>query len=831
MLKPFLIRVNLVLTILFLWIGSAMAQETIISGLVLDYYHKQPLPYASLLFKNSQTGTTTDIDGKFTITTTDLSHEKLVVSYMGYDSRVVQFTPGIKQRMTVELKPDDKMLIEVDVVAEKRVRKDTAARTLFRNVVRNKPFNAPREYDSYAYTTYTKTIFGLYDLKEQFPERVIVRKVPFVFDNIDTLDESGITIVPGLIKETYKHILYRKQPKKTKEYLFADKFSGFENNSISDLVEFNYDDIDVYENTINVNGKPIMSPFANNALLNYKYFLTDTQSIEGYYCYKLQFTGRSSKDNAFSGHAWIHDTTFAIKDIFITLLPQANVNFISLFELEQGFIRVEDKYWFKNRESFQTNFNLLKKGGRQSFMAKSDSWRQNILINHAAIDTLVEGEPRVVVECARDQPEEFWDAIRMEALSPQEANVYPTVDSVLDTRVIKFLEWFMESLQSRYFGAGPLEIGQYDQIYSYNALEGPRVKLGLRTSTDLTDRILIGGFGAYGFDDKEWKYGAYSRLHLRRKNELWHMLGVDYRYDYSFAGDRDRNDVHDNILNVLLRSDPIDDIFLTRAASAFYEKDWIPGLSTKLDFSHTQFLSVPGKFNFDLEGVGGEGTGFTSTELGMQFVWGKGMRYYESRSDFDRTPITNTMPRLTFSYRAGIKGLFKGDVNYHKLELRMTQKLLSPIGYTKYTVYGGKYFGEIPYPLLELHRGNESVYFEDKSFNVMNDFEYVSDGYASIWLEHHFDGFIMNKIPGIKFLQLRTVFYYKYLFGWLAEKNEDVVPLLEDMSGLNGHYMEIGFGLENIFKLFRLDAIWRLTQRDKPDVQKWGIRFLISPQF
>jgi len=814
-----------------MWMGSVMAQETIINGLVLDHYHKQPLPYASVLFKNSQIGTTTDIDGKFTITTSDLSHQKLVVSYLGYDTRSIQFTPGIKQRVTVELKPDDKVLNEVDVVGTKRVRKDTAAHTLFRNVVRNKPLNAPQEYDNYAYTTYNKTVFGLYDLNEKFPERVIVRKVPFIFDNIDTIPESGIKIVPAVIKETYKHILYRRSPKKTKEYLFADQFSGVDNISISDLVEFNYKDIDIYENTVNVNGKPIMSPFANNALLNYKYFLTDTQNIDGYYCYKLQFTGRSAKDNAFSGHAWIHDTTFAIKDIYISLLPQANVNFISLFELEQGFIRVDGKYWFKNRESFQTNFNLLKKAGRQSFMAKKESWRQNILVNHPAIDTLVNGEPRVILDDARDQPEEFWENIRMKKLSPQEANVYPTVDSVLDTRVINFLEWFVDALQSRYFGAGPLEIGQYDQIYSYNALEGPRVKLGLRTSTNLSERFLLGGFGAYGFDDKEWKYGAEFRVHLKRKNELWQMLGASYRYDYSFVGDRDRNDVHDNILNVLLRSDPIDNIFLTRRADAFYEKDWMPGLTTKLDFSHTQYLSVPGKFDFDLEGTGGEGTGFTSTEIGMEFTWGKGMRYYESSSDFDRSPVTNTMPRLTFSYRAGIKGFLKGDVNYHKLELRMTQKLLSPIGFTKYTIYGGKYFGTVPYPLLELHRGNESVYFEYKSFNVLNDFEYASDGYASIWLEHHFDGFIMNKIPGIKFLQLRTVFYYKYLFGWMEEQNQDVIPLYEGMSPLNGHYMEIGFGIENILKLVRVDAIWRLTQRNKPDIQKWGVRFIISPQF
>ena len=810
--------------------GLVEAQETIIEGLVLDYYSKEPLPFATVIFKNSQQGTTTTEDGKFKLTTKDLKLERLTISYLGYDTRTVTFTPGIKQWATIELKSNEKVLSGVDVVATKRIKKDTAAHTLFRNVILHKSENAPKEYDNYAYESYTKTIFGLYDIGEKFPSRVVIRKIPFIFDNTDTLP-SGTTVLPGLIKETYKHILYRKQPRKSKEYLIGDKFSGISNNSISDLVDFNYEDIDPYENMINVNGKPIISPFANNALLNYKYFLTDTQDIGGYYCYKLQFTGRSSKDNAFSGHAWIHDTTFAIRQVEITLLPQANINFISLFELKQTYSRIQDQYWFKDYESFQTNMNVFKNTTRQSFMGKKESWRRHILINHPALDTLVNGAPRVVVDGARDQADSFWKAVRMKPLTDEEANVYPTVEAVQETGVYKFLDWFLSSLQSRYFGAGPLEIGQFDQMYSYNALEGPRVKLGLRTSTNLSRKFQLGGFAAYGFDDDKWKYGGHFRLHLDRKNELWQMLGSNYKFDYSFVDQRDRNDVHDNILNVLLRSDPIDNIFLTRETSIFYEKEWIPGLTTRLDFLQETYFSVPDKFDFDISENGMTTSGFTTSELAVQLVWGKDLKYYESSSDFSRTPITTIKPRLTFNYRVGIDNFLGSDIGYHKLDLNITQRLLSPIGYTKYSLYGGKYFGKVPYPLLELHRGNESVYFEQLSFNVMNDFEFVSDSYVSFWLEHHFDGFIMNKIPGIKFLQLRTIFYYKFLFGWLSDENEEVVPLLENMSPLDGHYSEIGVGLENILKLFRVDAIWRLTQKGKPEVQKWGIRFLISPKF
>ncbi len=811
--------------------SNLQAQETIITGLVLDFYNKEPLPYADLVFKGTLIGTTTDIDGRFEIRTTDLSLEKLTVSYLGYDTRNVKITPGITQRATVELKPDDYILEGVDIVATKRIKKDTAAHTLFRKVVKHKPDNAPAEYDNYIYENYSKTIFGLYDVQDRFKSRLIIRKVPFVFENIDTFPDSDITYLPGVMKETYKHILYRKNPKKTREILIGDKISGTFNPSYSDLIEFNYSDVDVYENIVNVNGKPIMSPFADNALVNYKYFLTDTQNIDGYHCYKLQFTGRSSKDNAFSGMAWIHDTTYAIKYIELSLLPQANINFIKLFQLNQGFIKVDGKYWFKNYEGFQTTMNIFKKSKRQDLMAKKESWIRNILINHPAIDTLVDGEPRVVLKEARKQSEDFWEVARFEPLTNQEMDVDSTADEVLDVKVVKFLKWFFDALQTRYFGAGPIDIGQYDQIYSYNALEGSRLKLGLRTSSRLTKRIMLGGHLAYGFKDDKLKYGAFTRFHLNRPNELWHMMGGSYRFDYSFVEQRELNDVHDNLLNTLLRSDPIDNIFLTKQGKIFYERDWRPGVTTKLDFARRTFISVPGKFDFDVEHTGEPDASFTATELGLKFTFVKGAKFLESTSNFDRFAATSVYPKLELNYVAGINNFLGSNVGYHKFEISLSQRLLSPIGYTKYAVIAGKIFGKVPYPLLELHRGNESVYFEKKSFNLMNDFEFVSDAYFSLWFEHHFDGFIFNKIPGIKYLQLRSILYTKALVGKLDEKNEGVVPFLEDLKPLNGFYVEMGFGFENIFKLLRIDAIWRLTQREQPNVRKWGICFVISPKF
>jgi hypothetical protein len=833
MLKRFF-RLKSILVILInltCCILTSYAQQTIISGLVLDIHTKEPLPFADVIFKNTQIGVSTDEMGRFELITSDLSLERITVSYTGYDSRNVQITPGITQRATIELKPENFVLLNIDIVAEKKIKKDTAAITLFRNVIKHKPDNAPKTYDNYAYQNYSKTIFGLYDVSEKFKTRIIVRKLPFVFDNVDTIPETKTTILPGLMKETFKYLIYRNDPKREKEVLLGDKFSGVTNTSISDLVEFNYEDVDVYGSTINVNGKPIMSPFADNATLNYKYFLTDTQNIDGYLCYQLQFTGRSTKDNAFSGSAWIHDTTFAIKEIELTLLPQSNINFISYFQLLQKFIKIDDKYWFKNYESYQTNLNVFKSDDKQSFMVTKDSWRTNIVINNPALDSLVEGDSKVIFKGAREQNEEFWQQVRYQPLTYQESKVDSTAEEVLDSKIIKRMSWILDLLRTRYLGAGPIDIGQVDQMYSYNALEGSRIKFGFRTANELTDKILVGGHFAYGLKDDAYKYGAYTRIPLRQKNELWHMLGGGYRYDYSFIEYRDSDDVHDNILNTILQKTPIDNIFLTKLGNIFYERDWIQGLTTKLEFARREFISIPGRYDFDVDNTGIDGAGFTATELEFNLAYAKKARFYKSSSDFTRSsPITNN-PKLNFNYKVGINNFLGSNVGYHRLEATLSHKLLSPIGITKYAISAGKIFGALPYPLLELHRGNESIYFESRAYNVMNNFEFVSDAYASFWFEHHFEGLVLNKIPGIKYLQLRSILYYKMLVGKLDKKNESVIPLLDELKPLNGYYMELGFGVENILKLLRVDFIWRLTQREQPDVQKWGVRFLISPKF
>ncbi|MEO1436214.1 MAG: carboxypeptidase-like regulatory domain-containing protein, partial [Bacteroidota bacterium] len=90
---------------------------------------------------------------------------------------------------------------------------------------------------------------------------------------------------------------------------------------------------------------------------------------------------------------------------------------------------------------------------------------------------------------------------------------------------------------------------------------------------------------------------------------------------------------------------------------------------------------------------------------------------------------------------------------------------------------------------------------------------------------------IMNQLPLIKKLKLRSFVTFRGFYGTLDEDRVNKVQLPGGLSAIDGFYGEAGFGIENIFKIGRVEFLWRLTQRDKPEVTRWGIRLAFQPQF
>ena len=148
----------------------------------------------------------------------------------------------------------------------------------------------------------------------------------------------------------------------------------------------------------------------------------------------------------------------------------------------------------------------------------------------------------------------------------------------------------------------------------------------------------------------------------------------------------------------------------------------------------------------------------------------------------------------------------------------------------------GKIIGKAPFPLLFVHRANQTFSYQLYSYNMMNFLEFVSDQFVSLSIDHQFNGLIFNRIPLFKRLKLREVISFKGIFGKITDENNplETAGLMNFPTDIDGNtttftlenepYIEMSVGVANIFKFFRVDLVRRLTYLDNPNVSEYGIR-------
>jgi len=102
-----------------LFVMQLHAQEKVITGTVIDATSGEALPGASIIITGTVIGTTTDLDGKFTIRASE--GDKLSVSFVGYLSEEIEI--GSQTIIDIQLTPDLAQLEEVIFIGYSTIRK------------------------------------------------------------------------------------------------------------------------------------------------------------------------------------------------------------------------------------------------------------------------------------------------------------------------------------------------------------------------------------------------------------------------------------------------------------------------------------------------------------------------------------------------------------------------------------------------------------------------------------------------------------------------------------------------------------------------------------
>jgi len=803
--------------------NSVHAQVTKIMGTVTDVNTKEPMPFVNLLLKGTTIGVQTGFDGTYSIDTKVYS-DSLLCSFLGYTRQAKKVQKGKFQVIDFEMGTSTTMLKEVVIVPG-----ENPAEVILRKIIAGKENNDREKLDCYQYEAYTKIQFDANNISEKFMNRKVFKPIKFIFENLDTSTVNGKAYLPILLTENLSNIYYRKSPRSKKEVILASKVSGMKNQSISQFSGDLIQSINVYDNHIVIFEKNFVSPIANFGLNFYRYYLVDSTFKDSQWCYKIMFKPRRKQELTFTGEFWVNDTSWAIRSIDMRMAEDANLNFVNDLVVRQEYEKVNNQIWMLVKDQMVADFNLVEESKvTMGFYGRRTTSYRDFVFNKPKEDAFYNKPINIIIdESSLDKDAAYWTSVRHDSLSKDEKIIYHMIDTLKTVPAFRNYVDIVKMITTGYYIHGPFEWGPYMSVMSFNTLEGTRFRLGGRTSNEFSKKWMLEAYGAYGTLDQRLKY-RFGFIRMIDKNPR-RAFGGHFKYDMEEIGASQNAFRTDFLLASLFRKSPIDQLSMVEELHGYYEHEWFTGFSNKIRYTGRKLFTV-GDSRFMVINPVTKDSVYQSSIKTSEIGFDVRLAYQERivMGEFERSSLGAKYPILEIKYNYGIPKLFDSDYEYHRLQVNISHVFnVGTFGYSKYILEGGQVWGKVPYPLLKIHEGNETYSLDEYAYNTMNYFEFVSDRYASVYYTHHFEGLFLNRIPLLRKLKWREVGYVKALFGELKNYDTNLAQLPDNTYSLTKPYVEMAAGVENIFRLIRMDAVWRMSYLDHPNITKIGYRLTL----
>mgnify|MGYP000943236826 FL=1 len=830
------------------------------SGIVKDSITGEPLPFVSVYFDGSTIGAMTDDNGTFTLQNNQ-GYTKLAAASLGYDTKFIDLKPGKKNdNLEVLLKPTAFEISEVVVKPkrEKYTRKDNPAVELIKKVIAHKNDNQIEAKPEYQTEVYEKLSLSLDNFNPNLDKNKFLKKFKFIKNYLDTSEFNGKPILTVSVRENLSDFYYRKSPKAEKTIVRAKRMQGIDKTlddggGITSNLEEIFKSINIFDNNIPILLNRFVSPLSSTlATTYYHYYIMDTLDVGGDKCVDLAFVPANSESYGFTGRLYITlDGNYAVKKVLLNTPANINLNWVDKLRIEQEFKQMPDSTWVLDQENTFVNFYVVK--GTQQLYAHQlrnyDNYNFNVQNADSVFGLL--GALHVLPE-ATAQPDTFWTHNRPIPLKEKEDALkdllgqlrkVPAFNAIIKTAEILITGYIPTANDKK---VTKFDFGPMNTTFSANHLEGFRMCVGGMTTANLNPYWFASGYLAYGTNDRKIKYNlklthSFTKKEYHEGENPVNNLSFIQEYDVYTPGQDFLFTSKDNIFVAWKVGEPVTKMQYIRKSVLQYEKEWLNGLTWK-SWIMNQNNEAAGTLQYikrDESGNLYHIKDFTTSEIGTQLRFAPGERAYNGRSGKESVfNLSKDAPVFKLSHQLGIKGVLGGDYNYNHTEISAEKRIwLSSFGHIDAQIKAGKVWDKVPFPLLILPNTNQSITIQPEAFHMMNALEFVTDQYVSFNATYYLKGWILNRIPGIKWLRLREVLSFNMIYGGLTDKNNPTLTpglfLLPDGTQPLGStpYMECSVGLENIFKILRIDYYRRLTYLDHPDIKKGGIRIALRFTF
>lgn len=816
--------------VLFAYIATGQSK---VSGIVLDEFDN-PVAYANIIFKNSYEGTITDDNGHFYMES-ETTYDTLVVTFIGYEDLEIPLTSKVNYDMKVKLKESSEQLQEVVIFAGKQSKKNNPAVEILKKIWAKKRQNGLRKFKQYAYDKYEKVEFDLNTIDSALMKKKIFKGLEFVFEDLDTSRITGKTYLPIFLNETFSRVYGDNILEEEKEDVLGNKNSGFDNNqAIIGFIADLYQDYDIYDNYLKFFDKSFTSPLSRTGIDTYNYALRDSAFVDNKWCYNIVYYPRRKNELTFKGDFWVNDTTYAIKNINMEVTKSANINWVKEIYIEQDFEVVNDSVFLLKRDYMMSDFSFSKKEESRGVYGKRTTVYDNYVFDKEKPKTFYRTESNLYDPVVQNRDSVFWKNNRLEDLNKDEKGIYQLLDTLKTVPKFKSYYNLVSILGSGYVEIDKwnMDIGSVYDVFGYNEAEGPRVRLGARTYFGENDLWRLEGYMAYGFTDQKAKYGTSAKFLLDRKTRLIvsggnrrdiEQLGVSLTATNDVLG----RSIASSSLVTVGANNRLTNINLSKLS---FEMEPVTNLRVGVGGTFRTLRSaLPGDFSLDyvdLEQPSGIASTIRQFDFNALLIYTPGKRTIGY--GVERRTINDNYSTLLLNYTKGNEGVLDSDFSYSKLQFSYSQPWqIGGFGRLYSTLEMGKTFGAVPLGLLNVIPGNQTFFSNYGTFPNLDFYEFVTDTYVALHLQHNFNGRLFSRIPLLRKLNLREVVGLRGVWGQLSDENIALnapaainTPLQAPSDKI---YYEYSFGIGNIFKILRIDFNFRGNYLDAPDARPFSV--------
>ncbi len=838
------------LAIMLMSIIAAKGQN--ITGQIVDK-DGYAIPFASVSYRGHQIAASSDIDGKFTLK----RHPgwTLTVSSVGFSNKTIKITETSADLGRIVLEESSKSLSEV-VVQSKRGhyrRKDNPAVELMRRVIAAKKKTDLKNHDYYQYDRYQKITFALNDITDKQLESNFFKKRPYLTDQIEPSPFNNKRILPLSVDETVSQHVYRKSPREEKNIIRGQQSSGIgqvlsTGDMLNKMLKELFTDVDIYDDEIRLVQYQFVSPIGRSAISFYHFYIEDTTFVDNDLCYHLQFIPANQQDFGFRGEIYVlADSSLHVRRVNLYMPKKSDVNWIDDMRIEQEYVRLDNGEWVLSKDDMYAELHINK--ALQDILVV-----RNTRLTDYTFDPLPKqlfwGKANTRIEAdAYNRGDDFWNTYRQVELTKSESKMDDFIKRLENSKGWKYIIKGVQLLVENYLETNidpekksKFDIGPVNTFISHNYVDGVRLRLSGRTVAALNPHFFWNGYGAYGFKSHRWYYGSEFTYSLNKKQLSpfeFPQRNIIFETSYDVMSPSDLNLIHnkDNIF-MTLRSSSQDEMYRYNRQRLTFNYETEAGLRINAQVQ-TQSNETQGKLHFLHVNDGSEVFKIRLTDATAGVTWNPGVTYVNTKRT--RLPVNLDSPEVGISHTSGFKGVLGGDFKSNVTSLKLYKRQwLGSWGFMNFNVRAQAQWNKVPFPLLIQPPVNLSYVETPNTVSLVHDWEFLNDRQVFWGWKWDLNGKLLNRIPLIRHLKWREFIDVKGFWGHLTDKNNPYKNPNDKMLYAfpsNSHvmtnqpYWEMEVGVHNILKLISVGYVRRLTYRNHPGTNTWGIRFDFQASF